>query len=931
MSLNSGVRIGIFEIVAKIGEGGMGEVYRARDTKLDREVALKVLPELFTSDPERLARFEREAKVLASLNHPNIAQVYGFEAHSTSAGHGSAIAMEFVDGLTLDEIVRAHAPESGGLPLDRALPILRQIASALEAAHDQGIIHRDLKPANVKVREDGAVKVLDFGLAKAFAADAESAASGVSNSPTLTARSTQLGMILGTAAYMAPEQAKGRAVDRRADVWAFGVVFFEMLAGRRAFEGDDVSDVLASVLKTDPDWTALPADLPAPVRRLLRRCLEKDPKKRLRDVAEGMLQLEEGLGGGSTTSSVGMGAAELRTSNLALQTSAKPLWRRLLPLAATAGVTALALVGLKAWMAPTTPPAPATIRFNHVPLDAAPLFVSISMRDVGITPDGSAVIFAAGDGSLPSALWIRRLDQLDASPIRGAERALNPFVSPDSQSVGFLDQSEQSTLKKVSLLGGPAEILTKAKSTILGATWTADGSIIFGGAGSPLMRIGEGGGEATPLTTLDAEAGESLHVWPSAVPGTSIVLFVSVSGGGAPATSGQLAAVDVASGRIARFKVPGTGPRYLPSGHIVYASPDQSLRAVRFDPVTLEVAGNPVPVQEGVTVKPSGAANFDVAVDGRLIYGGGTGNLTAARVIAWVDRSGKETVLTAPARNYFYVRVSPDGSRLSLDVRDEEEDIWIWDLRRDSISRLTDKPGADQYGLWTPEKRPEEQRIVFSSTVDGKTDLYRLRPDSTGKLERITDTTSLKASPFPNAITPDGLQVIFRAGTTAESNLYVAPISGDGSFKSLLVTEHDERNAAISPDGRWMAFESNLSGRYEVYVRPFPDVDNGRWPLSTAGGSEAVWAPNGKEIFYVSADNKLMAVPVQTTSGFVAGKPVPLFDVRTYFFGGAGRNYDVAPDGKRFAMVKNPVSSVDRAVPLTVVLNWADEVRARVK
>src|SRR5687768_6052970 len=354
MSLSPGAKIGVFQIVSKLGQGGMGEVYVARDTRLDRDVALKVLPELFTSDPDRLARFEREAKVLASLNHPNIAQVYGFE--------GNAIAMELVDGQTLEEIIRSS--EAGplgpadtpglktrppfdkppGLPLDRVLPIMRQIAIALEAAHDQGIIHRDLKPANVKVREDGTVKVLDFGLAKAFAADAESVASGVQNSPTLTARSTQMGMILGTAAYMSPEQAKGRPVDRRADVWAFGVVFFEMLAGRRAFEGDDVSDVLASVLKMEPEWSALPADLPGPVRRLLRRCLEKDPKKRLRDVGEGMLQLEEGLASGST-SSVMMPAAGESGATFA-SAPPKPLWRRAMPVAAAVVVTGAAAMAI---------------------------------------------------------------------------------------------------------------------------------------------------------------------------------------------------------------------------------------------------------------------------------------------------------------------------------------------------------------------------------------------------------------------------------------------------------------------------------------------------------------------------------------------------------------------------------------------------------
>src|SRR5688572_16127852 len=363
MSLIAGTRIGVFEIVEMIGEGGMGQVYRAHDTRLGRDVAVKVLPDLFTNDPERMARFEREAKVLASLNHPHIAQVYGFELPAPGAPH-AAIAMELVEGQTLQAVHEAQrvAAASPGLPLDRALAIVRQVAAALEAAHDQGIIHRDLKPANVNVREDGTVKVLDFGLAKAFAADAESAQSAVAHSPTLTQRSTPLGMILGTAAYMSPEQAKGRAVDRRADVWAFGAVFFEMLAGRRAFEGDDISDVLASVLKTDPDWNALPADLPPPVRRLLRRCLEKDPKKRLRDVAEGMLQLDEGLASGSTTSV--MMPVDLRAER---EAGAVPRWRRAAPIAATALATAVIVAAIGVWRMPPPPEPPATVRSLHVP------------------------------------------------------------------------------------------------------------------------------------------------------------------------------------------------------------------------------------------------------------------------------------------------------------------------------------------------------------------------------------------------------------------------------------------------------------------------------------------------------------------------------------------------------------------------------------
>ena len=657
--LEPGAMVGPYRIDRLIGAGGMGEVYQARDTRLGRDVAIKVLPAAFTADAERLARFEREARLLAALNHSHIAAIYGFE----EAQDVRALILELVEGETLAARLRR-----GQIPWDQTLPIAQQIADALEAAHEHGIIHRDLKPANIKITPDGNVKVLDFGLAKAFVGGGSSA--DLSHLPTVTVEGTREGVIAGTPAYMSPEQARGQPVDKRADIWAFGCVLFEMLAGTRAFRGETVSETLAEVMKSEPRWMALPPDTPANVRTIVRRCLEKDPRQRVHDIADVRLAME-GAFETATTDSTAVAASRFR------------LWQS--PAAAVIIALSIATIaGLAVWvsMRPAAAPPVQLLRFAVSPPSGVSLeATNPNDPDVAISPDGTRIVYVArSDIGGALQLYVRAQDQLDTQRLEGLEDPRAPFMSPDGNWVGVFD--EPNVLKKVTVAGGPAVTICKINGGPRGASWGPDDTIVFAtnDPATGLFRVSAGGGEAELLTKPDAQKGEQGHYWPEVLPGGKAVLFTILSTVGT-VQNAQIAVLNLQTGEQKVLVPGGSYPRYVPTGHIIYGV-EGTLRAVAFDLGRLEVQSDPVPVLQGVVTKLSGAASFSVADNGSLVYLAQGSQGSVGRTLVWVDRQGREEPIKAPARAYMRPRPSPDGTRVALDVGDQEQDIWIWDLAR---------------------------------------------------------------------------------------------------------------------------------------------------------------------------------------------------------------------------------------------------------
>ena len=783
-TLLAGRRIGVYQIQGLLGAGGMGEVYRARDTKLGRDVALKVLPDAFTRDPDSSRSFQARSARTRVAQPPAHWGDHGFE----DSGETHALVLELVEGDTLaDRIAR------GPVPLDEVLPIAHQIGEALEAAHEQGIIHRDLKPSNVKITSEGVVKVLDFGLAKLAHPDPAVSPSEVTASPTITSppQMTDAGVILGTAAYMAPEQAKGRPADKRCDVWAFGCALYEMVTGNRAFHGEDVSDTLAAVLLGEPDWAALPAEVPAAIRTLLRRCLAKDRRQRIADIAVALFVLDDPAS-----------AAPISSATIAPR---PPLWRRMAIPSGT-WLIGVAMAGIAVWFATrATIPPPRVSRFLITPPSAAALTLS-GVRNVVLTPDGSRLVYLGPNGTA----LVRALDQLDATPLTGLGTPVGPFVSPDGQWVGFFD--EAFALKKVPITGGPTVTLGRADAGGRGASWGPDGTIIFATQNETtgLQRIAASGGEPTVLTRPNRASGEADHLWPEILPGGQAVLFtITATTGGLD--QAQIAVLDLRTGTQTILIRGGSDARYVSSGpgsptrgdrggdHLVYAAAE-TLRAVAFDLARLAVVGTPVAVVPQVLMLtgPTGAANMAVAADGTLVYLSGGGLSALARSLVWADRQGQETPMPVPTRNYAYPRLSPDGTRLALFIADQEgADIWLWDLARATLTRATFDPGTDIYPVWTPDGRG----VLFSSQRAGARNLFAQAADGTGVVTRLTESPHQQDA---TSVSPDGTRLVFTENApTTGLDVMQLRLDSTHSVTPLVCTPFTERNGEVSPDGRW--------------------------------------------------------------------------------------------------------------------------------
>jgi serine/threonine-protein kinase len=881
MSFEPGRRLGPFEVVELLGQGGMGEVYRARDTRLHRDVALKVLPDRYASDAQRLVRFRREALALASLVHPHIATLFEIEESGTE----TALVMELVDGETLDDrIARYRDPSRGrGLPLDEVLRLAGEIADALEAAHQRGVIHRDLKPANIKVRADGSVKVLDFGLASIFIPDAQANVTG--ETVTVTGPHT----MLGTPAYISPEQARGESTDQRADVWAFGCVLYEMLTGRRPFGGRTTVDVLASVLEREPDLNVLPPDTPPAIRRLLRRTLSKNLRTRLRDLGDARLEINDALAH----------VEDAKPDRIV----AKPI--RPTMLYGAVSLVAVIVATLIA-MRPKAAPPPVS-RFEI--RGAAGTNIG---GGIAISRDGSRLVISSGPGFVVRHRERGTLETLEIGP---AGESLWPFLSPDGRWLGY---SGDGAIKKVAVTGGPPVELAKVATHASGA-W-ADGYIVYADA-TGLYRLAQEGGkpEKLPVTLASQEQ----VAFPEVLPGGRAILFTvmatrtNVIASASQSRQARIDALDLGSRRQTTILRGGGRPRYVPTGHLLFAQ-NGTLHAVLFNVSRLETRGDPVEL-----IAEDGSSEFTVSDEGTLAHVSGGG--PPGRELVWVDRHGREQSLGAPLRRYTYPRLAPDGKRVALDVRDPDRDIWIWDIPRKVLERFTDEPSEDLLPVWSRDG----SYLAFGSSRTGVSNVFRQSTDRRGEPERLWKSDRLQQ---PMSFAPDGRLLISEAVAGLGRDVVALSLDAPRRLERILDSEATEGWTEVSSDGRWIVYDSNESGQYEIYVRPYPRIRDGRWRVSATGGKEPMWSRNGKELFYKDFSGGLMVVSVSRGQTLTFGAPMKLLDGSRYLGGGStlgGRTYDLDLDGSRFLMIKRANPTADPTSIVLVTDHWFQELQAR--
>jgi eukaryotic-like serine/threonine-protein kinase len=909
--ISSGTRLGYYEVKAMLGAGGMGEVYRAHDSRLGRDVAIKILPSAFTGDLHRLARFEREARVLATLNHSNIGAIYGVEDAATDQGVPvRALVLELVEGETLAERISRCAEGKGrAMRLDAVLMIARQIAEGLEVAHEKGIVHRDLKPANIKITPEDVVKILDFGLAKAASGPPEASLSEAS-ATILTG--SHAGHVIGTAAYMSPEQARGMAVDKRSDIWAFGCVLFEMLSGKAAFARETVTATLSAVVESDPDWTELPTSVPAPVGRLIRRCLEKDPRRRLRDIGDARYEIEQLI-----DASVNAPLSE-KTENS----------RFVRGLVAAGLLVFLTAVALAAWRSSSDAPAAGDRRVSRFTIDLpdgqtiGPGFNS----HLAFSPDGTHIAFTP----LPGPVYIRRLDSLQSEPLEVTKSPGfrgGPMFSPDGRWISFIEGnaiiSASRPFLKAPLAGGAAVNLAEYDAFHEGE-WGPDGKLYWTASYSGgIVRIPESGGAIEPVTKLDTERGERSHRFAHFLPGGKSIIYTVALDGTAGYDDARIDLWDMTTGQHKPLISGGTSAVYSPSGHIVYAR-DGKLFAVPFDTESQEITGPAFEVFNGVMMsRNTGVAEFRISMRGDLAYIPGPAE-GGNRTLVWVDRAGRAEPLPLSPASYLYPRLSPDGRSLAVEIEGPNHDFYIYDFARAVLSKMT-TDGLSHDPVWTPNGK----NLAFRSWRTGGMTMWWMPMDRSSDAVRLHPQGTRQS---PVSFSPDGKYLAFdQKDLQTRDDAWVLPMDSDAKARPIANSRGDEGSAKFSPDGKWIAYSSTESGRAEIFVQPFPGLGP-KLQISNDGGVDPVWRRSGGELYYRSG-TRMMVVSVETSPEFRASAPRVLWEgdysrgsgASCGMPGATSSNYDVTPDGQRFLMVRDD----DRmaANQIVVILNWAEELK----